>query len=115
MRAGCRASERKRGGRAGERGAGRVVGRRSDHGDAMICGALALTARRCTSSAAAAVPAEPYGTNDAGGFRNVLPAGRERPRQRRAARRIPAQRHLPAALRRPAAAVREPAATARRR
>src|ERR1700736_5199302 len=34
----------------------------------VVC--LALCAR-----AAAAAPVEPYGANDAGGFRNVLPAG----------------------------------------
>ena len=38
---------------------------------ALICGAGAATA----GAAAAVVPAQAYGTNDAGGFRNVLPSG----------------------------------------
>ena len=38
--------------------------------------------------------AAPYGTNDAGGFRNVLPPGRERARQRSAALRLPRPRQL---------------------
>jgi acyl-homoserine lactone acylase PvdQ len=42
---------------------------------AMICGTFALGCVALPSSAAAAVPADPYGANDAGGFRNVLPAG----------------------------------------
>ena len=39
-----------------------------------------------------APPAEPYGTNDYGGFRDILPAGHQRPRQRPAARRVPGAR-----------------------
>src|SRR3984893_6709481 len=44
---------------------------------AIICAAIpALPAIPAISaSAAAAAPVKPYGTNDAGGFRNVLPAG----------------------------------------
>jgi acyl-homoserine lactone acylase PvdQ len=41
----------------------------------MICGTFALSCVALPSSAGAAVPADPYGANDAGGFRNVLPAG----------------------------------------
>src|ERR1700751_4286871 len=41
-----------------------------------IAGAsICVVALALPASAAAAVTPEPYGTNDAGGFRNVLPAG----------------------------------------
>jgi hypothetical protein len=39
----------------------------------LIC--TALVCASMASAAAADVPIQPYGTNDAGGFRNVLPPG----------------------------------------
>ena len=73
---------------------------------------------RCSSSprpALAATPS-PYGTNDAGGFRNVLPPGAagtaNAARARRASRPTGTR---PAALGRPAAALRRTCSTRRRR
>ncbi|HMH47487.1 MAG TPA: penicillin acylase family protein, partial [Solirubrobacteraceae bacterium] len=56
-------------GRGGSWAGGRIIA------IAMICGTFALSCVALPSSAGAAVPADPYGANDAGGFRNVLPAG----------------------------------------
>lgn len=64
-------------------GAGRErIGRRLRAGALALCGRLAMLAAVCllsggaaAPSAAAEVAAQPYATNDAGGFRNVLPAG----------------------------------------
>ncbi len=40
-----------------------------------VCGLLCAAALAAPAGALAAGPVQPYGTNDAGGFRNVLPAG----------------------------------------
>ena len=49
-----------------------------------------------------APPAEPYGTNDYGGFRDILPPGTNGLDNGAAARRVPGHRAAPAAQRRPA-------------
>ena len=53
-------------------------------------------------------PPQPYGTNDAGGFRNVLPPGENGLDNAAADPQLQSARHDPAALRRPAAALRKP-------
>ncbi len=67
-------SEAARGGTMMVRGRSAALGRIARR--ASLLGALvALLCTAFVSSAVAEVPVQPYGTNDAGGFRNVLPAG----------------------------------------
>ena len=70
---------------------------------------LCRRSRPGAAAALAAAPVQPYGANDAGGFRNVLPPGENGTDNARQLARIPPERDLPAPLHRPAAAVREPA------
>ena len=65
---------------------------------------------RSSSAAAPAAQADvqPYGTNDAGGFHDILPPGADGADQRGRARRLPGHRPRPAAQRRPARDVPRP-------
>ncbi len=80
---------------------------------AIVVLAIAVAAAPCAAGAEA--PVQPYGTNDAGGFRNVLPAGENGPRQRRPARRIRAHGTYPPHFDDQLPLYAEPAATRRRR
>ena len=67
-----------------------------------------LRSRALIFAAPAMAAPQPYGTNDAGGFRNVLPPGGERTRHPQPDRSSTAATADAAALRRSAAALRKP-------
>ena len=76
---------------------------------------IAAAAACLTFAPVATADDAPYGLNDAGGFRNVLPAGEAGTDNAVQLAQFQANGQRPAALGRPAAALHRPAATPRRR